>query len=291
MNSQKYLIVFNPLSGNKGKRYLAKLQQALERDAISYDIYHTKQDATADEVYLKKHITNYSDVVSMGGDGTLNMLCNVLAHEDIPLGIIPCGTGNDFTRNIYDESHDIISVVTGSSVKKVDLGQCHERYFINVLGIGYDAMMIRETMHKSKAMFRSLFYLWNALKYLPFYKEELLHLQADKLVKHAPTFIAAFGNGAFFGNGMKITPKADIADGLLDCCWIGKLSFFRKCYCLFCSFSGKHLNQKNIAYVQAEEFQVLTAKLPIEADGEFIGYTPASIRVAKNALILKYSIK
>lgn len=287
MSSRKYLVVFNPLTGKKGKQYLVKLQQALDYVATPYDLYYTKQDSKSDETYLKTQIKKYTDIISMGGDGTLNMLCNVLAHQGIPLGIIPCGTGNDFTRNIYDKDHDIISIVTGSRAKPVDLGVCHDRYFINVLGIGYDAMMVRETMHVSKVMFRSLFYLWNALKYLPFYKEEHLHLKTEKLIKYDKTFIAAFGNGAFFGNGMKITPKADITDGLLDCCWIGELSFFKKCYCLFRSFSGKHLSENNIEYTQAEEFHVFSKMHPIEADGEFIGYTPATIRVAKKALVLK----
>lgn len=287
MNPRKYLIVYNPLGGKKGQVYLASLKRSLERASVSYDVYQTKQDSKSDETFLKTQLKKYSDVISMGGDGTLNMLCNVLAHQDIPLGIIPCGTGNDFTRNIYDKQHDIISIVTGSRVKPVDLGQCHDRYFINVLGIGYDAMMVKETMHSSKIMFRSLFYLWNALKYLPFYKEERLHLQAEKMFKNEKTFIAAFGNGAFFGNGMKITPRADITDGLLDCCWIGKLSFLKKCHCLYRSFSGKHLSEKNIEYTQAEEFHVLSEEHPIEADGEFIGYTPATIRVAKKALVLK----
>lgn len=287
MSLQKYLVVFNPLAGKKGQRYLAKVRQALDHANTPYDIYHTKQDSAADEANLKIQVNSYSDIISMGGDGTLNMLCNVLAHKDIPLGIIPCGTGNDFTRNIYDEEQDIISVVTGSRVKSIDLGHCNDRYFINILGIGYDAMMVRNTMYDSKGMFRSLFYLWNALKYLPFYKEESVHIKSAKLVKNDKTFIAAFGNGAFFGNGMKITPKADITDGLLDCCWIGKLSFLQKCHCLWRSFKGEHLGQKNIDYTQAEEFHVLSGKHLIEADGEFIGYTPATIRVAKKALVLK----
>ena len=104
--------------------------------------------------------------------------------------------------------------------------------FINVLGVGYDAMVAEKCKNDNKIFFRSFFYLWNALKYLPFYKEKNLHIKTGDFHKNEATFMAAFGNGSFFGSGMNITPHADISDGLLDCCWVGKLGFIKKCNCL-----------------------------------------------------------
>ena len=101
------------------------------------------------------------------------MLCNALAYKKIPLGIIPCGTGNDFSRHIYEKSDDVLTTVTGENIIEADLGWCNERYFINVLGVGYDAMLAENTKGDNKTLFRSFFYLWNALKYLPFYKEKV----------------------------------------------------------------------------------------------------------------------
>ena len=287
MKSKKYFIIFNPLTGHKGQRYLNKLINNLTRKNIPYYIFHTEADSLSNEKYIRENLNNYSDIISIGGDGTLNMLSNVLAFKNIPLGIIPCGTGNDFSRHIYKKSDDIIATVTKEHAIKVDLGWCNERYFMNVLGIGYDAMISEETKDDNKVLFRSFFYLWNALKYLPFYKEKTLHIEADNFTKNEATFMAAFGNGTFFGSGMKITPKADIADGYLDCCWIGQLSLVKKCQCLIKIFSGEHLSANNIEYVQGKEFKVLSEGHPIEADGEFIGYTPATVRVKEKSLLLK----
>ena len=170
-------------------------------------------------------MNNYSDIISIGGDGTLNMLSNVLAEKNIPLG-----TGNDFARHVYNKWDDVIATVTSDKTINIDLGCCNDRYFMNVLGIGYDAMIAEETKEDNKVLFRLFFYLWNALKYLPFYKEKEIHIQSEDFSKNAPTFMAAFGNGTFFGNEMNITPKADITDGQLDCCWIGQLGFFKKMF-------------------------------------------------------------
>lgn len=283
----KYLIVINPQTGKKGLRYLNKLTDTLLIKKISFDIFHTKADSQLTENELSDILNNYSDVISIGGDGTLNMLSNVLAFKNISLGIIPCGTGNDFSRHIYKKTDNVISTVTKARSIKVDLGKCNDRYFINVLGVGYDAMVAEKTKDDNKLLFRSFFYLWNALKYLPFYKEKNVHLKGINLNKNEATFMAAIGNGSFFGSGMNITPNADITDGLLDCCWVGKLGFVKKIMCLIKLYSGKHLSANNIEYVQAKEFEVLSKGQPIEADGEFIGYTPALISSTEKALLLK----
>ncbi len=287
MKNKKYLIVFNPQTGKKGLRSLDKLITLLGEKDIAYDIHHTESDTQLTEQKISEKLNNYSDVVSIGGDGTLNMLSNVLAFKNIPLGVIPCGTGNDFARHVYNKKDDVFSTVTSDKTINADLGSCSDRYFINVLGIGYDAMIAEETKEDNKILFRSFFYLWNALKYLPFYKEKKVQIESDDFSKSEATFMVAFGNGTFFGNGMNITPKADIADGLLDCCWVGELGIVKKCHCLIKLFSGNHLSADNIEYVQGKQFQVLSENHPIEADGEFVGYTPATIRIEEKALLLK----
>ena len=283
----KYLIVINPQTGKRGQRYLQQLTDTLLMKKISCDIFYTKADTALTEKELSEKLNAYSDVISVGGDGTLNMLSNVLAYKNIALGIIPCGTGNDFSRHIYKKTDDVISIVTKERSIKVDLGKCNERYFINVLGVGYDAMVAEKSKNDNKIFFRSFFYLWNALKYLPFYKEKSVHVLGGDFTKNEAIFMAAFGNGSFFGSGMNITPHADISDGLLDCCWVGKLSFIKKCHCLIKLYSGDHLSAHNIEYVQAKQFEVLSQGQPIEADGEFIGYTPALISSEEKALLLK----
>ncbi len=285
--NKHYLIIYNPQSGNKGLRSLNKLTARLLDKKLSYDIYQTETDSTTTEKSISEKLKSYTDVVSVGGDGTLNMLSNVLAFQNISLGIIPCGTGNDFSRHIYKNNDDVFEVVTNSKVIEADLGWCNDRYFINVLGIGYDAMIAEKTKDDNKILFRSFFYLWNALKYLPFYREKKVEIKSTEFDKNEATFMAAFGNGTFFGSGMNITPEADIADGLLDCCWVGKLNFIKKCHCLIKLFSGSHLSENNIEYVQAKSFEVLSDGYPIEADGEFVGYTPATICIKEKALLLK----
>ena len=99
------------------------------------------------------------------------------------------------------------------------------------------------------------------------------------------TLLAAFANTQFYGDGMRIAPEADFADGKLDICRINKLNPF-KLFCMFPTvYFGQHLLMPEVEYSRAERVHVQT-ETPIEiyADGEFVCETPAEISVAAGAL-------
>ena len=198
MSNKNYLVVYNPQTGKKGLRAVNKLIDSLVERCFEYDIYHTQIDSLATEKYIRTKIKEHTDIISIGGDGTLNMLSNALAYKDIPLGIIPCGTGNDFSRHVYNKKDDVIATVIDGKPKKIDLGWCNDRFFINVLGVGYDSKIVEETKDDNKNYFRSFFYLWNAIKYLPVYKEKKIHIKSVDINKNEAALMAAFGNGSFF---------------------------------------------------------------------------------------------
>jgi len=106
------------------------------------------------------------------------------------------------------------------------------------------------------------------------------HAEAEK-----PTLLAAFANTQFYGDGMRIAPEADLADGKLDICRIATLNPF-KLFCMFPTvYFGRHLLLPEVEYSRAERIHVQTeTPLEIYADGEFVCETPAEISVAAGAL-------
>ena len=99
------------------------------------------------------------------------------------------------------------------------------------------------------------------------------------------TLLAAFANTQFYGDGMRIAPEADFADGKLDICRINTLNPF-KLFCMFPTvYFGRHLLLPEVEYSRAERVRVQTeTPLEIYADGESVCETPAEISVAAGAL-------
>jgi diacylglycerol kinase (ATP) len=109
-------------------------------------------------------------------------------------------------------------------------------------------------------------------------------VEAEKL-----TLLAAFANTQFYGDGMRIAPQADFADGKLDICRIHKLSPLKLLGMFPTVYFGRHLLLPEVGYSRAERVRVETeTPLDLYADGEFVCRTPAEISVAAGALRVIY---
>ncbi|GGD49113.1 diacylglycerol/lipid kinase family protein [Lacimicrobium alkaliphilum] len=287
LHSCRFLIIINPLASGSAERYREQLTERLDQAGTAFDIWYTTDNDQANQRHLQQCTTDYSDWVVIGGDGTLNLAVNALAGTDVILGLLPCGSGNDFARNLYRKGDDPIEVVLGEHSRRIDLGLCNDRYFVNVLGLGFDGEIVAGMYDHQPRTLRRWRYLMAAVVKLLHYKEQPIALKSPHRSKKQQTFMVAFANGRYFGGGMKIAPKADLSDGLLDCCWIGKASLFRKFYYLWRVFTGSHLSASAVDYWQDNTFNIDTPDLPIEGDGEFFGTSPASISCCASALALK----
>ncbi|GAB3010962.1 diacylglycerol/lipid kinase family protein [Bowmanella dokdonensis] len=284
--SRYFLIVVNPLASDKATACLERLTEALSIRNDRFDVWYTSANDQANQRHLAQCRDLYSDWVMIGGDGTLNLLVNALAGSNVPLGLIPCGSGNDFARNLYQKGDDPVEVAFGTHSEAMDLGRCNERYFANVLGVGFDGAVVASLYDQQPRYFRRWRYLLVAAGKIFFYREKHTCLQSSRNKQEA-AFIATFANGRYFGGGMQIAPKADIHDGLLDCCWVARTSLWKKLYYLARIFYGTHLKADAVDYWQDKEFYVSTPDLPVEGDGEFFGLTPARIAVAPKAIRIK----
>jgi diacylglycerol kinase (ATP) len=246
-------------------------------------------------------------VVIFGGDGTIHRHLPALMRLQLPVLIVPAGSGNDFARalnlrSVRDSLHvwrdfesgkiqaraiDLGIIVPSSAVPSASPERTH--YFCGVAGCGLDSAAARRANQMPRWLRGHGGYvlaLLPLLLKLPAYSMRLTqvngkdHTEAEKL-----TLLAAFANTQFYGDGMRIAPKADFADGKLDICRITTLNPF-KLFCLFPTvYFGRHLRLPEVEYSRAERVRVQTeTPLEIYADGEFVCETPAEISVAAGAL-------
>jgi len=241
-------------------------------------------------------------ILVFGGDGTIHRHLPALVRLQLPVMIVPAGSGNDFARalklrSVQDSLRVWRNFESGKiQAQAVDLGvivpsTAPERthYFCGVAGCGLDSAAARRANQMPRWLRGHGGYalaLLPLLLKLPAYSMRLTQFNDDDRAEAEKlTLLAAFANTQFYGDGMRIAPQADFADGKLDVCRIATLNPF-KLLCMFPTvYSGHHLLMPEVEYSRAERVHVQT-ETPIEiyADGEFVCETPAEISVAAGAL-------
>jgi diacylglycerol kinase (ATP) len=241
-------------------------------------------------------------ILIFGGDGTIHRHLPALVRLHLPVLIVPAGSGNDFARALKLHSvRDSLRVwrdfESGSiQPQAVDVGvivpsASPERtyYFCCVAGCGLDAAAARRANQMPRWLRGHGGYALALLPLLHKLPASLMRLTQFNGAEHTETeehtLLAAFANTQFYGDGMRIAPEADFADGKLDICRISKLSPLKLLSMFPTVYFGRHLLLPEVEYSRAERVHV-QAEIPLEiyADGEFVCETPAEISVAAGAL-------
>jgi diacylglycerol kinase (ATP) len=230
-------------------------------------------------------------LVVVGGDGIVALALQVLAQTDIPLGIIPAGTGNDHAREFGIPTRDpeaAADVVVDGLVETVDLGRIKgadgtDRWFGTVMAAGFDSLVTDRTnrmrwphgrMRYNVAMVAEI----SKLRLLPF----RLSFDGEELVTDLT--LAAFGNTRSYGGGMLICPDADHSDGMLDVTMVQSASRAKLIRLFPTVFKGTHVNLDQVRTARAKVITVDSPGINAYADGEFVCPLPVEVSAVPGAL-------
>jgi diacylglycerol kinase (ATP) len=231
-------------------------------------------------------------LVVAGGDGVVADALQALACTDIPLGIIPAGTGNDHAREFRLPTKDPVAaadVVADGWTETVDLGRIRDRkgltkWFGTVAAAGFDSLVTdranrmhwpRGRMRYNLAMLAEL----SRLRLLPF---RLILDGRDEI--DTDLTLAAFGNTRSYGGGMLICPNANPADGQLDITMVHSASRTRLIRLFPTVYKGTHIGLDEVTTARATSVDVDSPGINAYADGEFACALPAEISAVPDAL-------
>ena len=173
MEKRSFLLVANPVSGSGSGIKIAERVGGELRQHHPVDIFYTKGEQHIKDNLLQQ-TQDHSDIVIVGGDGTIHQVVNALgAHQPATLSLIPAGTGNDFAK-VLDLGKGIDEQINSSlhgKVRELDLGVCNERLFVNGVGIGFDGQIVYEMLHKKTWLKGHAAYYYHVLRILVGYKE------------------------------------------------------------------------------------------------------------------------
>ena len=286
-------LLTNPASGHgnaphAAERAIARFQQRGVDviEIVGTDAEHARR--LVDDALARGTDT----LVVVGGDGVISVALQALALGDIPLGIIPAGTGNDHAREYRlptDDPEAATDVVVDGCAETVDLGRIVNRdgvtkWFGTVMAAGFDSLVSDRTnrmrwphgrMRYNLAMIAEL----SKLRLLPF----RLSFDGGEEVLTDLT-LAAFGNTRSYGGGMLICPNADHGDGLLDITMAHSASRIKLIRLFPTVFKGTHVDLDEVTTARAKSVSVDSPGINAYADGEFACPLPVEVSAVPGAL-------
>jgi YegS/Rv2252/BmrU family lipid kinase len=299
-------MVVNPASDHgKTARRWPEIARAAAARGLELDVRATKAAGHAAELTRAALREGARLIVAVGGDGTVSEVANGFFDGDAPvapeaeLAIVPRGSGCDFVKTfgIPKQVDRAVAVAAGSTVRTIDLGRVRftawdgtpaARIFCNVASAGLTGVAADRVNRSGKPLGATVAFAWGTVVTFVGYRNSRFHVRIDERELDRVSNNVIVANCRFYASGMKIMPMADPADGLLDVLvWgdVGKADLARNLHKLY---RGTHVGHPKADISRARRVDVEpVTPLPIEADGETPGVTPASFEVLPASLRLR----
>ncbi|MFV8267529.1 diacylglycerol kinase [Mycolicibacterium peregrinum] len=288
-------VLTNPLSGHGNAPHAAERAVAqLQRRGIDVCAIVGTDAAHARRLVDEALDRGTDALVVVGGDGVISLALQALATGDVPLGIVPAGTGNDHAREYRLPTGDpeaAADVIADGHTETVDLGHIEDaagtvKWFGTVMAAGFDSLVSDRTnrmrwphgrMRYNVAMVAEI----SKLRLLPF----RITFDDDPEIRTDLT-LAAFGNTRSYGGGMLICPGADHSDGLLDVTMITSASRTRLIRLFPTVFKGTHVELDEVTTKRAKTIHVECPGINAYADGDYAAPLPVTVSAVPAALRL-----
>ncbi len=285
-----YHFIYNPIAGNgKSRRFKAALETRLKSLGAAHAFYETQGRREAIDIARRLTSRNSEEVniVAMGGDGTLNEVLNGLVDPArVRLGIVPCGSGNDFAAaaGIPNAPDGALDVLINGQAKPTDYLECGGVRGINVIGTGIDVDILHR-YSRMKVLKGSAAYLASLVITLLGYKlKRFLEITPEGTREHR-AFIACAGNGQRIGGGIPVCPEAVIDDGLADIVIVDNISRSGIPFALAKLMKRRILELPTTAFRRDARLRIQAeGPMPIQIDGEIYEGLPFDVRVVSGKL-------
>ncbi len=279
------MLIVNPGS-RSGEASLEPALRRLEAGNVSI-VRHWRASPAGIPAFIGEHRELIDAVIVGGGDGTVSAVAGVLAGSDLPLGVLPMGTGNDFARTvgIPQDLAAAAGIIAAGGTTLVDVGDVNGIGFLNVASIGISASLATEITTETKRRFGPLGYALGTLRVLLRARPFRATIRSASGDARVATLQIAIGNGRHYGGGLTIAPDARIDDGRLDLYSLETRRLWRLAVLAPSFPSGEHRAAPDVRADRGDWFEVTTTRpRPVNVDGEIRTMTPARFSVRPAAL-------
>lgn len=288
---RKVKFIYNPFSGEKEiLKYLDYLIYSYQKKSFTVIPYRLGFDRDISEAFADIDDT-FDHILISGGDGTVNEVVNGMKklNIDLPIGVIPAGTANDFAHLIGmpQSIRYSIDAILNSEISLVDLGKANDKYFVNIFSCGLFTDVSQKTPTEYKNTFGKLAYYFTGIKELPKFKTLDLSIKSKNFNYEGSSILFFVFNGRTAGN-LEVAHDSTVDDGYLDVIIIPADNILEKLSIL------PHLLNKNntsypkgIIHFKTDEIEIdvkNSNEYTTDIDGEQGPKFPIKITCEKNSL-------
>ena len=281
----KWGVIYNPKAGTrKVQKRWKEIKEYMDQKGVAYDYVQSEGFGSVERLAGILANNGYTTIVVVGGDGALNdaingiMLSNAEHKEDIAIGIIPNGIGNDFARywDIGMDYKQAVDWIIKNRHRKIDVGFCNfydgekhqRRYFLNAINIGFGARIVKVT-DGTKRFWGVKFLSYLAAFFLLFFERNLYRMHLRINDEHIRGRIMTVCVGSACGYGQ--TPSAVPYNGWLDVSVIYRPQLLQTMSGLWMLIQGRILNHKVVKSYRTKKVKVLRARnAAVDLDGRIL---------------------
>jgi diacylglycerol kinase (ATP) len=273
---KRAFLILNPAAGRgRGARLVEPLATAAREAGWEAVVRITRRAGEEIDFAVEARETGWPVVVAVGGDGTVHGTANGLLADGptaCTLGHVPVGTGNDYARSLgigRGRPWEILHRVLNGTRRVFDVGRVDREYFVNAMGAGFDAEVVRQTLRMEYLTGFPLYVAAVVRTFGAFVPPEI-HIESAEHSETARCMMCNVSIGVRQGGGFRLAPDAVPDDGLMDVCLIRRVGLRKFVRYLPRVVRGTHGNIPEVALFRTNAVRItgVSGPLPVQLDGE-----------------------
>ena len=278
----KVFFIVKPIRNYALKQLYHSIETTFDKKKDSIHILKTSKKEHAIDLTQKAINEKPDVVVACGGDGTVNEVARGLVKTEIPIAVVPVGSGNGIARHFKIPSviSDAIQLIKKKKIAKMDVGVVNGHYFFGNMGCALESHFIRiYNKNGSHGIWAYMIAFFNSI--ISFKYQKIL-IEYQKEIKQISPFVFLVSNTNQQGYNFSLTPKALSDDGQLDLFWMEKSSLIKKIKFMINTLLGKRLKSNDYNFVKLSTLKISLfdpGNFCIQIDGEYLPLTSKNLEV------------
>lgn len=287
---KKVRFIYNPYSGENSiiseLDSVIRMHQEVNLTVVPYRIQMGRPLSEALDIVDD----TYEYVLVAGGDGTVDSVVNAMKERniDIPIGILPVGTANDFGKfiNMPSDIQEACKQILDSKPVPVDVGKINDKYFVNVASTGLFTDVSQKTDVNLKNTIGKLAYYLKGLEELPNFRNLKIKLTSKERSYNGDMYLILIFNGKTAGN-FNLATQAEVDDGKLDVIIFKAVAIIELIPLFIKILKGEHLDSDKVVYFKTDDLYIESDEdIVTDIDGEKGPDFPLRIQCIKGGIKL-----